>query len=59
MPSNAPILDAIESCAFIVCLDQGRPQGVIELSRATWHGGVAGEELGNRWYDFKWRVWMA
>ncbi|CAE6431865.1 unnamed protein product [Rhizoctonia solani] len=51
IPANAEILREIESCAFIMCLDQGRPQGPIELSRASWHGGVKGEELGNRWVD--------
>jgi carnitine O-acetyltransferase len=34
-----------------VCLDSGRPEGPVELSRASWHGGVKGEELGNRWWD--------
>ncbi|CAE6398369.1 unnamed protein product [Rhizoctonia solani] len=51
IPGNAEILREIESCAFIVCLDQGRPQGPVEISRASWHGGVRGEELGNRWVD--------
>ncbi|KAF8693090.1 carnitine choline acetyltransferase family, partial [Rhizoctonia solani] len=51
IPANAEILREIESCAFIVCLDKGRPQGPAELSRASWHGGLKGEELGNRWVD--------
>ncbi|CAE6403608.1 unnamed protein product [Rhizoctonia solani] len=51
IPANAEILREIESSAFIVCLDKGRPQGPVELSRASWHGGVKGEELGNRWVD--------
>ncbi|KAF8603875.1 carnitine acetyl transferase [Ceratobasidium sp. AG-I] len=48
---NTEILREIESCAFIVCLDTGRPEGIVDFSRATWHGGVNGEELGNRWVD--------
>lgn len=50
MPGNAEILREIDSCAFIVCLDAGRPESIVDFSRATWHGGVNGEELGNRWY---------
>ncbi|CAE6454747.1 unnamed protein product [Rhizoctonia solani] len=51
IPGNVDIIREIESSAFIVCLDKGRPQGPVELSRASWHGGVKGEELGNRWVD--------
>ncbi|KAG8791441.1 Carnitine O-acetyltransferase mitochondrial [Ceratobasidium sp. 428] len=51
IPANAEILREIESCAFIVCLDAGRPESPVDFSRACWHGGVKGEELGNRWVD--------
>ncbi|QRV74305.1 carnitine O-acetyltransferase [Ceratobasidium sp. AG-Ba] len=51
VPQNVSILKEIESCAFIVCLDTGCPEDPIEFSRASWHGGARGEELGNRWVD--------
>ncbi|KAG8740550.1 Carnitine O-acetyltransferase mitochondrial [Ceratobasidium sp. 414] len=51
IPANSEILREIESCAFIVCLDTSRPEDPVDFSRACWHGGVKGEELGNRWVD--------
>ena len=46
---NEDIVNEIASSAFIVCLDSGRPETDVDFSRASWHGGVEGEELGNRW----------
>ncbi|KZT43438.1 carnitine acetyl transferase [Sistotremastrum suecicum HHB10207 ss-3] len=48
---NEEILREIHRSAFVVCLDSGKPEGIIDFSRALWHGGVHGEELGNRWCD--------
>ncbi|KAH9479541.1 Carnitine O-acetyltransferase, mitochondrial [Psilocybe cubensis] len=51
---NSEILDAINSSAFIVCLDSSTPVDPIHHSRALWHGDVIGGVpvgLRNRWVD--------
>lgn len=45
-PKNAALLRKLESAAFLLCLDDGRPVTKDEVSRACWHGD--GE---NRWFD--------
>jgi len=51
---NAEVLKAIESSAFIIVLDDSRPQDPIHHSRALWHGDIKdGIPVGlrNRWVD--------
>lgn len=50
-PQNEAIVREIHSSAFVLCLDTEKPEGPIEHSRALWHGGVKGGQLGNRWND--------
>ncbi|KZP01532.1 acyltransferase ChoActase/COT/CPT [Calocera viscosa TUFC12733] len=50
-PQNAAVLRAIESAAFLICLDTERPEGIIDFSRACWHAGTSGISWANRWYD--------
>ncbi|EJU03720.1 carnitine acetyl transferase [Dacryopinax primogenitus] len=50
-PSNASLLHALQSAAFVVCLDTERPESIIDFSRACWHAGTSGVSWGNRWYD--------
>jgi carnitine O-acetyltransferase len=45
-PANTAALEAIESSAFIVCLDDAAPVTLEERAHAYWHGDGA-----NRWYD--------
>lgn len=47
---NINILKEIHGSAFVVCLDSEQPESLEDLSKACWHGGVEGAELGNRWY---------
>ena len=44
--SNAAVLQAIEACAFIVCLDDAAPVTLEERAHAYWHGDGM-----NRWFD--------
>ena len=44
------MLDVLETSAFVVSLDSEKPEGHVEFSRAAWHGGITGEQLGSRWY---------
>lgn len=48
-PRNRAVLDALESSAFIVSLDTEKPEGPVSFSRAAWHGGVTGGQMGSRW----------
>ncbi|KDQ16150.1 hypothetical protein BOTBODRAFT_65067 [Botryobasidium botryosum FD-172 SS1] len=48
---NDAILKALHSSALIVCLDTEQPSSKVEFSKAIWHGGVEGGQLGNRWVD--------
>jgi len=50
-PENEAALREIHSSAFVLCLDTEKPVGPVEHSRALWHGGVKGGQLGNRWND--------
>ncbi|EAU90258.2 carnitine acetyl transferase [Coprinopsis cinerea okayama7 len=53
-PVNASIIKEIHSSAFIICLDDTRPEGPIQHSRSLWHGDVVnGVPVGlrNRWAD--------
>jgi hypothetical protein len=51
---NRQVLDALESCAFVVSLDSEKPEGPVEFSRSAWHGGVAGGQMGSRWCATYW-----
>ena len=46
---NRAVLDALESSAFVVSLDAEKPEGPVDFSRAAWHGGAAGGQMGSRW----------
>jgi carnitine O-acetyltransferase len=46
---NRRVLDALETCAFVVSLDSEKPEGHVDFSRAAWHGGITGREMGSRW----------
>ncbi|KZT59418.1 acyltransferase ChoActase/COT/CPT [Calocera cornea HHB12733] len=50
-PQNASLLHALESAAFLLCLDTETPGDIIDFSRACWHAGMSGKSWGNRWYD--------
>ncbi|KAI0023067.1 acyltransferase ChoActase/COT/CPT [Xylariomycetidae sp. FL0641] len=45
-PKNKVALEAIESAAFVVCLDDAAPVTLEERARQYWHG-----DGQNRWYD--------
>ncbi|TGJ84507.1 hypothetical protein E0Z10_g4276 [Xylaria hypoxylon] len=45
-PKNAAALEAIESAAFVVCLDDASPVTLEERAHQYWHG-----DGQNRWYD--------
>ncbi|RDA87283.1 hypothetical protein CP532_1304 [Ophiocordyceps camponoti-leonardi (nom. inval.)] len=45
-PQNKAALEAIESCSFIVCLDDASPVTLEERAHQYWHGDGA-----NRWFD--------
>lgn len=45
-PKNKAALEAIESAAFAVCLDDASPVTLEERARQYWHG-----DGQNRWYD--------
>ncbi|POR36628.1 Carnitine O-acetyltransferase, mitochondrial [Tolypocladium paradoxum] len=45
-PRNKAALEAIESAAFVVCLDDAAPVTLEERAHQYWHGDGA-----NRWYD--------
>ncbi|KAK1766970.1 acyltransferase ChoActase/COT/CPT [Phialemonium atrogriseum] len=45
-PGNAKALEAIESAAFLVCLDDASPVTLEERSHQYWHG-----DGQNRWFD--------
>ncbi|EJD41190.1 acyltransferase ChoActase/COT/CPT [Auricularia subglabra TFB-10046 SS5] len=49
--SNNALIRDIQSAAFVVCLDEDKPEGPIDFSRALWHGGKDGKGLENRWVD--------
>lgn len=46
---NAKSLELIESAALVVCLDDGRPQGLEELFKVALMGDAL--SCSNRWYD--------
>ena len=46
---NRQVLDALETCAFVVSLDSEKPEGPVDFSRAAWHGGITGSQMGSRW----------
>ncbi|KAI9510514.1 acyltransferase ChoActase/COT/CPT [Russula earlei] len=48
-PSNAALLDAIHSAAFLLCLDPATPGDFLTTSRFLWHGAPKG--LRDRWAD--------
>lgn len=48
---NRTVLHALESSAFVVSLDSESPEGMEAFSRAAWHGGVRGGQMGSRWVD--------
>ncbi|PFH51868.1 hypothetical protein AMATHDRAFT_58398 [Amanita thiersii Skay4041] len=53
-PQNSSTIHAIQSSAFIICLDSSRPTTAEHHSRALWHGDlVDGIPIGlrNRWVD--------
>ncbi|KAF8311452.1 carnitine acetyl transferase [Clavulina sp. PMI_390] len=50
-PRNRAVLEAIESSAFVVSLDTEKPESHVDFSKAAWHGGVKGGQLGSRWVD--------
>ncbi|KAI9598268.1 acyltransferase ChoActase/COT/CPT [Syncephalis fuscata] len=45
-PDNATELERLESAAFLICLDESKPESDAEFSRACWHGDGL-----NRYYD--------
>ncbi|KAI9705346.1 MAG: Carnitine O-acetyltransferase mitochondrial [Bogoriella megaspora] len=45
-PSNAKSLAALESCSFLICLDDASPVTLEERAHAYWHGNGL-----NRWFD--------
>ncbi|KAK8128204.1 carnitine O-acetyltransferase [Apiospora sp. TS-2023a] len=45
-PKNKVALEAVESAAFVVCLDDAAPVTLEERAHAYWHG-----DGKNRWYD--------
>jgi carnitine O-acetyltransferase len=45
-PLNSRSLDRLQSAAFLICLDDGQPQNIEQLSRACWHG-----DGSSRWFD--------
>jgi len=45
-PSNKSVLDTLEACSFLVCLDDATPVTLDERARQYWHG-----DGSNRWYD--------
>ena len=45
-PANASVLEAIQACSFIVCLDDATPITLEERAHSYWHGDGA-----NRWFD--------
>lgn len=45
-PINAEALEAIDSAAFVVCLDDAAPVTLEERAHQYWHGNGS-----NRWYD--------
>ena len=44
--SNATALKAIESCSFLICLDDASPVTLEERAHQYWHG-----DGSNRWFD--------
>jgi len=56
-PQNDIVLEAIQSAAFVICLDTEKPETFLEKSHDLWHGAVtrsaSGVTLGlrNRWAD--------
>ncbi|KAI0272336.1 acyltransferase ChoActase/COT/CPT [Gloeopeniophorella convolvens] len=48
-PENAAALDALASCAFVLCLDAAAPADFTTTSHALWHGAPGG--LRTRWAD--------
>ncbi|KAI9816210.1 MAG: Carnitine O-acetyltransferase mitochondrial [Pycnora praestabilis] len=45
-PANKAALEAIESSAFVVCLDDAKPVTLEERAHQYWHG-----DGSNRWFD--------
>lgn len=45
-PANAATLEAIQACAFLVCLDDASPITLEERAHQYWHG-----DGSNRWFD--------
>ena len=45
-PANAAALEAIQSAAFVVCLDDAAPVTLAERAHQYWHG-----DGRNRWFD--------
>lgn len=57
-PTNASIIEDIQSAAFVLCLDTEQPTDLVSHSRALWHGAVSQPTstkpilgLRNRWVD--------
>ncbi|KAF8889312.1 acyltransferase ChoActase/COT/CPT [Infundibulicybe gibba] len=51
---NSSILHAIQSAAFVICLDSSAPTNEVHYSRALWHGDIENDKavgLRNRWVD--------
>ncbi|KAG7094019.1 hypothetical protein E1B28_007643 [Marasmius oreades] len=52
LPHNSTILHTIQSSAFTLSLDTGKPGDFLSFSRYLWHGEVTYEsKLKNRWVD--------
>lgn len=49
-PSNADVLETVESALFCVCLDDAAPHDIHAACDALLHGGSAAG-AGNRWFD--------
>ncbi|GAA6021226.1 hypothetical protein JCM10207_002580 [Rhodosporidiobolus poonsookiae] len=52
-PTNAATLRALQTSAFVICLDSSSPQpstaqGIVQFSKRLWTGA---DEGGNRWWD--------
>jgi len=45
-PSNKSVLDTLEACSFLICLDDATPVTLDERARQYWHG-----DGSNRWFD--------
>ncbi|BGP19341.1 hypothetical protein JCM10213v2_007430 [Rhodosporidiobolus nylandii] len=45
---NAASLRALETAAFVICLDESAPSEIVDFSKRLWMGM---DEGGNRWWD--------